>query len=358
MNDIKVNKEKLKNYLKELVSIPSYKDCKNIQNYISDKLSFLRWEKQFIGKNDLYNLISINPRKPFLINTHVDTVPPIDMENPFELKEKNGAFYGRGTADTKGLIASLILAIELFKKNFPKKELPVSLAFTVDEEQNTALGSEKLREVLKPIKYALILEPTYEKICNKQMGTVEFRLDLQVPSAHAAEFEKYTNPSKELCRILNQLEDTLQRDINIIKFHSGWEYYAIPKEAQILGEFKIYEGEKAKTLEQKLIETIAKHKNLQCTIEDSEDFLYFGEGFLVDTLKKAYSKALNKEAKLGTMPSWTDAANICKENVECVIFGTSHLDIAHTDREHITVKQMEDMTKVLYSLFSILSHLT
>ncbi len=350
--------EKLKQYLKELVAIPSYEDCDQIQNYLINKLSFIDWKKQYVGKKDLYNIVSIDPDKPFLVNTHVDTVPPIDMEDPFTLREKDGVFYGRGTADTKGLIASLIVALELFKQNFPDREIPVSLAFTVDEEQNTALGSEKLRELLGPIKYALILEPTYGRICNRQMGAVEFRLNIQVESAHAAEFEKYDNPSKIACESIEKIESHFDRLVNIIKFSSGWEYYAIPKEAEVLAELKVFEGENAKVLEEKLIKLIKEQKNVQYKTEDIEDFLFFGEGFTVKIMKQAYIKALGKEPEMGVMSSWTDAANIHKSGVECVVFGTSHLDVAHTNREHITLKQMEDMTKILYSLFSILSHLT
>ncbi len=355
---MKVNTEKLKLYLKELIAIPSYEDCDQIQKYLMHRLSFIPWERQYVGKNDLYNIVSIDPKKPFLVNTHVDTVPPIDMENPFEAVEKNGAIYGRGAADTKGLIASLIVAVEMFKEEYPDKEIPVSFAFTVDEEQNTALGSEKLKELLGPIQYALVLEPTYGRICNKQMGALEFRLKVEVESAHAAEFEKYENPSKTACDCIKEAENHLERLINIIKFNSGWEYYAIPKNAEVLAELKVYEGESAEVIEEKLLNLLKDYEEVKYIREDIEDFHYFGEGFTVKVMKEAYKKALNKDAEMGVMSSWTDAANIHKAGVECVVFGTSHLDVAHTNREHITIEQMVDMTKVLYSLFSILSHLT
>ncbi len=353
-----IDTERLKTYLKELISIPSYEDCDEIQNYLMEKLPYFNWEKQYVGKKDLYNILDIKPNKPFLINTHVDTVPPIDMENPFEAIERNGAIYGRGAADTKGLIASLIVAIETFRLHNPERELPFSIAFTVDEEQNTALGSEKLKEVLGPIKYALVLEPTYGRICNKQMGALEFRLSIEVESAHAAEFEKFKNPSKIACDCIYGAEKHLERLVNIIKFNSGWEYYAIPKHAEVLAELKIYEGEKAEVVEERLKNFLREYKNIEYRREDIEDFHFFGEGLAVKVMKEAYQKAIGKEPEMGVMSSWTDAANIYKAGVECIVFGTSHLDVAHTNREHITIKQMVDMTKILYSLFSILSHLT
>jgi len=57
------------------------------------------------------------------------------------------------------------VALDLFRDRYPDREIPVSLAFTVDEEQNSALGSEVLVNNLEGIDYAVVLEPTYGKIC-------------------------------------------------------------------------------------------------------------------------------------------------------------------------------------------------
>ncbi len=349
--------EKAVKELKKLVAIPSYEDCTQIQEYLASRLDFIPFQRQEIPKKvngkTQYNLVYLPEDRPFLINTHVDTVPPIDMEDPFNLKVEGDKLVGRGAADTKGLIAALIVAIDMFKENFPQKQIPVSLAFTVDEENHTALGSQYLVNLLDNVKYSLVLEPTYGLICNKQMGTFEFELVISTPSGHASEFEKFKNPVKEGMKIVDEIEKVLNRPVNIISVNSGWEHYAVPKEAKFLLEVKVYEGENIQEIE-KLLKGTVKDKGM-LNVVDVEQFLNFGEGFTVSTLKKAYEKALNKKAKLGIMPSWTDAANISKKGVESVVFGFGKLKDAHTNREHITFEELKNNILVFYNLLSILS---
>ncbi len=351
---MKININKLKKELKTLISIPSHKDCDKIQTYLQERLNYMNFEKQYVGKENLYNILSIN--KPFLINTHVDTVPPMGMKNPFKALEKDGKIYGRGAADTKGLIASLIVALDKFREDFPDEEIPVSIAFTVDEEQNSALGSQKLVEKLDGIKSCVILEPTYGEICTKQAGSLEFSLTVNVPSAHASEFEKFENPAKLAFKIITESEKKLSRPINIIKFKSGWDFYAVPKRADTLLEIKLNKHEIAEKLVPKIEEAVQNYKGkAKLEVIDAENFLCFEEGNSYKYLKKAYEQALKEPAKKGVMPSWTDAANISKVVKDCSIFGFGNLADCHTEREHISVEDLEKMAKVFYNLFSILT---
>ena len=346
--------KRLKDELFKLISIPSHRDCSQIQEYLKDRLNFIKFEDQKINKNNLYNIYSISPEKPILINTHVDTVPPINMKDPFKPYEKNGRIYGRGAADTKGLIAALIIALEDFYKKYGF--VPVSIAFTVDEEQNTALGSQELINVLEPIESILVLEPTYGKLCTAQMGTYEFRLKVNLPSAHASEFEKFKNPAKEAFKAINLIEKELNRPVNILRFNSGWEHYAVPDKAEVLCEFKIFENELVSDIESKLTDVIDNlDTQIEIIVEDYEEFNRFKKGQLIGLLKKAYQEEFNTEAKEGIMPSWTDASNYHKAGFECGIFGFADLSISHSDRESISIEELIDNYRFLYRFFSILT---
>ena len=347
---------RLKKELYSLISIPSHRDCDRINRYIKNRLSFISFNDQPVGKRNLYNIYSISPDKPIMINTHVDTVPPINMKNPFSPYEKNGRIYGRGACDTKGLIASLIIALEDFKKNNPGKDIPVSIAFTVDEEENTALGSERLVAVLDGITSVIVLEPTYGRICTKQMGSYEFSLRIKLPSAHGSEFEKFKNPSKEAFRFISMMERELKRPVNIIKFNSGWDYYAVPEEAQLLCEFKVFENELISDIDAKVSDLIDRFEyDIELEVEDFEEFLSFKKGNIYNLLYRSYEKALGNKPKEGIMPSWTDASNFHKAGLECLIFGFCSLADCHTERESISIEELYSMYHVLYNLFSILT---
>src|SRR5580692_5726821 len=86
-------------------------------------------------KANLFATIGPLDRGGVVLSGHTDVVP-VDGQawtmEPFRLTERDGRLYGRGTADMKGFIASVLAAVPVFLKR-PLK-LPVHLAFSYDEE--------------------------------------------------------------------------------------------------------------------------------------------------------------------------------------------------------------------------------
>lgn len=77
------------------------------------------------------------PQKPILLLSHMDVVPALRehwKRDPFTLDEANGFFYGRGTLDVKGGLATLTaLFIRLKQEKFvPTRDLII--VFSGDEE--------------------------------------------------------------------------------------------------------------------------------------------------------------------------------------------------------------------------------
>ncbi len=347
-------KEKVKETLKELIAIPSVSGKeRRILEYIESRLKSagLKLERQEV-EGERYNLI-YDSGSPYLISVHVDTVPPNGFRKAYKPEEKNGRIYGRGASDVKGAIASLIVAVEEYKKNFPERKLPVSLAFVVDEEQNSALGSQRLTEKLKNVKSILVLEPTYGILCTKQYGAVEFSLSIECKSAHGAEFEKVENPVKTFIKILENIEKELKRKVNVIMIRSGTKIYTVPKRCEALLEFKVFEGESVEELKGRLenaIKGVKTECKVKVNVEDEEEFHTFEK----DTLNTFVVEALKEvegEVKEGIMPSWTDASNYHKAGFSCIVFGYGSLIDSHTDRESISVEELEKFTKFFLKLF-------
>ena len=85
--------------------------------------------------------------KPILFIGHLDVVearPEDWTTNPFQLVEKDGYFYGRGTEDMKSLDAMLMTTFIRFKKEGYKPSRDLILALTSDEEGGTANGVDWL----------------------------------------------------------------------------------------------------------------------------------------------------------------------------------------------------------------------
>ena len=92
-------------------------------------------------------------RKPLLVLGHMDVVEAKRedwKQDPFEFIERDGYFYGRGTADMKsGIVATTLALIKLRQSGF-KPNRDIILFFTGDEEtaQNGALkGSTEWRSL-------------------------------------------------------------------------------------------------------------------------------------------------------------------------------------------------------------------
>src|ERR1700694_3221716 len=75
--------------------------------------------------------------KPVLFNAHLDVVEAIRATwsvEPFELTEKDGFFYGRGTIDIKDEVAVLAANLIRLKQEGFKPSRDIILAFNADEE--------------------------------------------------------------------------------------------------------------------------------------------------------------------------------------------------------------------------------
>jgi len=100
--------------------------------------------------------------KTLHFNAHYDVVPVSGAwthGDPFSGKVADGWIYGRGTADMKGSIASLLLALRALRATGTPSRLRVEVSFTADEETDSALGAGWLVKHA-PIRpdYALVLE--------------------------------------------------------------------------------------------------------------------------------------------------------------------------------------------------------
>ena len=76
-------------------------------------------------------------RKPILLLAHTDVVEALRADwsmDPFQLIEKDGYFYGRGTGDDKAQAAVWLANLILYKQEGFKPDRDIIVALTADEE--------------------------------------------------------------------------------------------------------------------------------------------------------------------------------------------------------------------------------
>ncbi len=100
--------------------------------------------------------------KTLHFNAHYDVVPAglgWRHGSPFNPVLEHGWVYGRGTADMKGSIASLLLALRALRAAGVRPRCNLEVSFTADEETDSRLGAEWLvRRAPLRADYVVVME--------------------------------------------------------------------------------------------------------------------------------------------------------------------------------------------------------
>ena len=144
-----------------------------------------------------------------VLSGHTDVVP-VDGQawtvDPFQMTEKDGRLYGRGTADMKGFIASVLAAVPTFVQR--PLLTPVHLAFSYDEEVGCLGVRPMLAELEKrPFKPRLCLigEPTELKPVLGHKGKLAMRCEVRGAACHSAYAPYGVNAIEYAAQLIGQL---------------------------------------------------------------------------------------------------------------------------------------------------------
>ncbi|AXF07442.1 acetylornithine deacetylase [Paraburkholderia graminis] len=162
-------------------------------------------------KANLFATIGPRERGGIVLSGHTDVVPVEGQAwtvDAFRLTERDGRLYGRGTADMKGFIASVLAAVPTFVER--ELTLPVHLAFSYDEEVG-CLGvrpmlAELERRTPKPA-LCLIGEPTELKPVLGHKGKLAMRCHVKGAPCHSAYAPYGVNAIQYAARMIGRLEE-------------------------------------------------------------------------------------------------------------------------------------------------------
>lgn len=183
-------------------------------SFIKDYLASLGVESELFHnaegtKANLFATIGPRDRGGVVLSGHTDVVP-VDGQawtyDPFQLTEHDGRLYGRGTADMKGFIASVLAAVPAFLAQ--PLRLPVHLAFSYDEEVG-CLGVRSLLAALaqRPNKPTLCLigEPTELRPVLGHKGKLAMRCQVHGAACHSAYAPYGVNAIEYAARLIGKL---------------------------------------------------------------------------------------------------------------------------------------------------------
>jgi len=148
-------------------------------------------QRGFPRFNVLGKLSAGKARQTLHFNAHYDVVP-VSGEwkhgGPFSGEVDSGWIYGRGTADMKGSIASLLLALQALRDTRTAPRLNIEVSFTADEETDSALGTGWLvrHAPIRP-DYAIVMEGGEgDAVCCGHNGVVWLEVAVHGRAAHGS----------------------------------------------------------------------------------------------------------------------------------------------------------------------------
>ena len=176
-----------------------------------------------LGRPNVIGRIKGSNGPSLMINDHLDTYPVVEPEkwdktnyDPFDATRHGNQLYARGTSDTRGNLASALLALRSITSEKIKLQGELIACFTVDEERDGTDGSIFMVEEkkLKP-DYSITAEPTAwggadgswgMAVSTANSGHCLIEIDIKGTKGHIWRPDIVSNPILEAGRLLGDLE--------------------------------------------------------------------------------------------------------------------------------------------------------
>jgi putative selenium metabolism hydrolase len=199
-------------YLRDIVAIPSMScDEERVIHRIEremDKLGFDETRVDAMG--NLIGRVGSGP-KSIALDAHIDTVDVTDEDqwetDPFDPIVKDGAVFGRGTADMKaGNVSSVYAAALLKRSGLLPDDLSLYVTATVQEEDCDGLCWQYIlsEDELRP-DVVVITEPTSLAVYRGQRGRMEIEISTEGISCHGSAPGRGVNAVYKMAEIIQDV---------------------------------------------------------------------------------------------------------------------------------------------------------
>ncbi|CAN7185838.1 MULTISPECIES: acetylornithine deacetylase [Paraburkholderia] len=333
-------------------------------------------------KANLFATIGPRERGGIVLSGHTDVVPVEGQAwtvDAFRLTERDGRLYGRGTADMKGFIASVLAAVPGFVERALK--LPVHLAFSYDEEVG-CLGvrpmlAELERRAHKPV-LCLIGEPTELKPVLGHKGKLAMRCHVKGAPCHSAYAPYGVNAIQYAARMIGRLEQIGEQlaqpehhderfdppfstvQTGVIK--GGRALNIVPAECEFDFEVRALPGFEAHRVADAL-QTYAEAELLpkMRAVKSEADIRFQSLSAYPALATSPDSEAarllalLSGSEEFGTVAFGTEGGLFEQAGIPTVVCGPGSMDQGHKPDEFVTVEQLRACDAMLARLADYLS---
>jgi len=365
----------VKKLLRDLIALPSVNpafapatDPRTGEQRVADYLAAVagsnglavEFQEVFPNRANLLARMSPSgrPRHRILLAPHTDTV---GGESPalFQPRERDGRLHGRGACDTKGSVAAMLAALmELARSARRPRQTEIVFVGLVDEENGQG-GSRAL--VAKGFKagLAIVGEPTRLKVVTAHKGDLWLQLETRGKAAHGSRPELGRNAVVEMAHIVDLLETAyaaaLRRrrhsllgnpTVNVGTITGGSQPNIVPDRCRISIDRRTIPGETEAGVRREIKSLLQRHaltaellniRNAPCPAMETNLDLPLVKQFLAN---------VGQTEPLGAR-YFCDAAVLASGGIPSVVFGPGDIAQAHTSDEWLSLRQLEQGTRML-----------
>ncbi|MVA77707.1 ArgE/DapE family deacylase [Auraticoccus sp. F435] len=312
------------------------------------------------GHANLVVRVPFGPGPTLMLNSHIDVVPAGGgwAHDPFTPVVADGRLYGRGSADAKGSLAAMAVALlELVDSG---AALSGTVVFTaVGDEEGGSTGARHLITSLRP-DACVVGEPTGLQLLSAHKGSVRPVIEVRGVPAHAATPHLGANAVEGAAELVLELRrlavELLDRDHELTGgptmttvFVSGGEApNAVPERCRITLDRRLVPGEDdagALAEVQAVLDRFnAGHPRLSAAVvecapstggpsETPRDHPFVAAAV-------AGMAAAGERTDLGGLVVNCDMTTFRAAGVPTVIVGPGTLEVMHAIDEHVPVEQL------------------
>jgi succinyl-diaminopimelate desuccinylase len=303
---------------------------------------------------------------------HTDVVPtgPVQQwqHEPFEaLIDADGMLCGRGAADMKGSLASMVIASERFVQDYPNHRGKVAFLITSDEEGPAHHGTKAVVECLKArnerLDWCIVGEPSSttllgDVVKNGRRGSLGAKLTVRGKQGHVAYPHLARNPIHLAAPALAELAAEHWDEGNaffpptsfqISNLNSGTgATNVVPGELTALFNFRFSTESTVEGLQARVSAILDKHE-LDWSVDWALSGLPFltEPGELLDAVAASIKGVTGRDTRPSTSGGTSDGRFIATMGTQVVELGPVNATIHQVD-ERILASDLDLLTEIYY----------
>lgn len=318
-------------------------------------------------KANLFATLGPRGEGGIVLSGHTDVVPVEGQAwdtDPFELTEKDGRLYGRGTCDMKGFIACVLALVPDFMER--SLRTPLHLAFSYDEEVG-CIGVGRLIADLRQAgirpRSCIVGEPTEMRPVIAHKGKKGFRCTVRGLAGHSAYAPLGVNAVEFAAEAVAFLKRMARRhrdegpydrgfDIAHTTVHTGvirggTALNVIPHECAFDFEFRHLPGDDPERLLHEFSDYVrsrlepemrAVHAEAGFTIEPLSEIPMLDTGPEAEVV--ALAQELAGSGEIGKVSFATEGSQFQRAGIPTVVCGPGSIAQAHKPNEYVTLDQI------------------